>query len=279
MTIYNDGDTHVINNEASSFKHGTIIVTDNTTLRMEANGYIEAPENGYKSDTDWPAVRLSIGSILNATGGSVTGSLATRDDTDGGEAIEIYNGQSSPETASYAHFYDGINVIGGDAQANGAGGSAIHVHGFGTSVFIYGGNFQGGKGSDGDDGLSIYALNGGDVHIYSGSFQGEMEVGDSSMIAFYGCFVKNDTKVTGVFVDETNLEVNVMTRNGGKVLFISVSDQECETAPSSAPTNVPTLSPQPTVPRSNGGSKNGGSYAFITVAAFILGHLMAGAVS
>ena len=40
---------------------------------------------------------------------------------DGGEAIHVNNGQSSPETASYAEFYDGIYVIGGDAPG-GVGG-------------------------------------------------------------------------------------------------------------------------------------------------------------
>lgn len=35
------------------------------------------------------------------------------------------NGQSSPETASKAEFYDGIYVIGGDAPV-GIGGNALH---------------------------------------------------------------------------------------------------------------------------------------------------------
>jgi len=272
-TIYNDGGIHVVDDEETSFKHESVIVTDNSTLRLEANGYIYSPDN---SD-GWPAVRLKIGGVLNGTGGSVTGSLATGDNIDGGEAIEMYNGQYSPKTASYAYFYDGINVIGGDAP-NGVGGNALHVHGFGTEAFIYGGNFNGGKGSDGDDGLSIYALNAGKVHIYSGSFQGDIEVGDSSIVAFYGCFMKNASKVTGVFVDETNLDINVRLRNGGSVELISVSEQECETAPSASPTNFPTLSPQPTALRPNSGDKNGISlrfiFAAITCMHFIVGALL-----
>ncbi|KAL7524963.1 hypothetical protein ACHAXR_000795 [Thalassiosira sp. AJA248-18] len=261
ITIFDDGNTHVVNDEASSFLHEAIVVKDSTILRVEAGGYIEAPQNGYKSDTDWPALRLSIGSILNATGGSIAGSRATEEDTHGGEAVEMYNGQYSPETASYAYFYDGITVIGGDSS-DGVGGNALHVHGFGTEAFIYGGALKGGKGSkNGDDGLSIYALNGGEVHIHSGSFSGGMEVGDSSVITFYGCFLRNGTAVTGVFADETNLEVNVRMRNGGEVMFIPDSEQECETAPSTSPTNFPTLSAQPTVPRpKNGVDKNGVSY-------------------
>lgn len=93
-----------------------------------------------------------------------------------------------------------------------------------------------------------------------------MEVGDSSTIAFYGCFMKNGTKVTGMFVDETNLEINVRSRNGGRVNLVSVAEQECDTAPSMSPTNFPTMSSQPTVPR-NGGGKNGASFGFI-IAAF-----------
>ena len=227
LTIYNDKGTHVIknNNEitSSSFNPGTIAITDNTTLTIQ-NGYIIAPKNGYKSDTEWPAIRLSIGSTLNAIYGTVTGSLATIDGRDGGEAIEIYNGQSDPETASVGYFYDGMTVIGGDAitkDKNGVGGNALHIHGFGTSVFIYGGTFRGGKGSDedgDDDGLSVYTSNGGRVNVYSRSFEGRMEVGDSSVIAFYGCFVRNGTTVSGVFVDETNLSLEVRRQDGGQVV-------------------------------------------------------------
>jgi len=271
LTIYNDQDTHEIknNNEitSSSFNPGSIAVTDNTTLTIQ-NGNIIAPKNGYKSDTEWPAIRLSVGSTLNAIYGSVTGSLATIDGRDGGEAIEIYNGQSGPETASVGYFYDGMTVIGGDAitkDKNSVGGTALHIHGFGTSVFIYGGTFRGGKGSDedGDDnGLSVYTSNGGRVNVYSGSFEGWMEVGDSSVIAFYGCFMRNGTTVSGVFADETNLSVDVRREDGGLVVLIPVSDQECDTAPSTAPSPFPTLSSQPTMISPSGGSKMGVSFSF-----------------
>lgn len=52
ITIYNDGSTVVINNEATSFTDESIVVTKNTTLMLEEGGYIEAPLN-----TDWPAIR------------------------------------------------------------------------------------------------------------------------------------------------------------------------------------------------------------------------------
>ena len=122
-TVYNDGGIHVINSESTSFRHETIIVTDKTTLRLEDNGYIIAPDN---SD-GWPAVRLSISGIFNGTGGLVRGSRgALEDNADGGEAIEMYNGQSTPDTASFGYFYDGIDVIGGDDALGGVGGTALH---------------------------------------------------------------------------------------------------------------------------------------------------------
>jgi len=52
ITIYNDGSTVVINNEATSFTDESIVVTKNTTLMLEEGGYVEAPLN-----TDWPAIR------------------------------------------------------------------------------------------------------------------------------------------------------------------------------------------------------------------------------
>ena len=42
----------------------------------------------------------------------------------GGEGIHVNNGQASPETASYAEFYDGMFIIGGDAPC-GAGGEQL----------------------------------------------------------------------------------------------------------------------------------------------------------
>lgn len=127
-TIFSDGALHNINSESTSFDHETIIVTDDSTLHLKEDGYIIgmyiscvlyvllcisyvllcifswglthvliccssihiiAPTN---SD-GWPAIRLSIGGIFNGTGGSVTGSLAIDSNFNGGEAIEMYNGE------------------------------------------------------------------------------------------------------------------------------------------------------------------------------------------
>lgn len=92
----------MIGSEASSITDESIVLTNNSTLILEEGGYIEAPLN-----TDWPAIRLTIGSSLIARGGYVNGSYADPsylegDYEDGGEAIHVNNGQSGPETARYA---------------------------------------------------------------------------------------------------------------------------------------------------------------------------------
>lgn len=145
------------------------------------------------------------------------------------------------------------------------------VNGFGTTAIINGGTFKGGQGSNNDDynGLSIYVLNSAEVHIRSGIFQGEMKVERYGKLRLYGCFRKQGTKVTGIFVDGTYLDVNVKTYYGGEVMLISVSEQECETAPSSSPTSVPTFSRQPVGPRPNGGSKYGTRCGFIAIVALV----------
>lgn len=72
------------------------------------------------------AIRLTIGAKLLGRGGYVNGSYADAsfiegEYEDGGDAIHLNNGQSGPETASKAEFYDGVHVIGGDAPV-GVGG-------------------------------------------------------------------------------------------------------------------------------------------------------------
>jgi len=67
-----------------------------------------------------------------------------------------------------------------------------------------------------------------------------MKVERRGVIAFYGCFMRNGTQVTGIFEDESELDVTIRTYYGGEVLLIPLAEQECETAPSTAPTNFPT---------------------------------------
>jgi len=248
ITQMNKGGEVRIFDKASSISDETLIITRNTTLRIEGNGYVVAPVN-----STWPALRLSDSAKLIAVSGFVNGSYAGRGyEGGGGEAIQLSNGQSTVETASYAEFYDGINVIGGDAPGpDGMGGNALQVNGFGTEATIYGGNFIPGKGGK-FDGSSLYVLNSGSVHIYGGNFLGEIEVTRNGIIQFHGCFLQNGTTVYGLFPDESELEITVRTTFGGQIVIIPDGEQECDTAPSSSPTRFPTISPQPTVvPRSS----------------------------
>jgi len=269
MTVYNNGGNFIISNQATSLTDESIVLTKNTTLTLEQGGYIAAPLN-----TDWPAIRISISSTFIGNGGYVTGSYADPsliegEHVDGGEAIHLNNGQSSPKTASHAEFYDGIQVIGGDAPS-GFGGNAFHANGFGTTAIIYGGTFIGGEGSTGEQGLSIYVLNSAIVHIRAGTFEGDMRVERRGQVRFYGCFMKNGARVTGRFADDSELDVTVRTYYGGEVILIPVSEQECETAPSASPTNTPTISSQPTVVQSNGSIMLNASYGLIFASSFIL---------
>lgn len=226
VTILNDGAIHTINE-----KYDKSFYVRNTTLTLENEGEIIAA-------ADWPGIRLVTSSTFNMRGGTVQG----REDK---PAVELHNGQSSDDTASLAKIYGG-SIVGGNSS-DGLGGDAFYVHGFGTQADIYGGNFIGGIGQeDNMDGLSITVQNFASVNIYSGRFQGEMEVGTGSSIAFYGCFLQRGASITGEFVDGSELDVVVKTKNDGKVSLIAVSEQECETQPSMQPTGFPTISPRPT---------------------------------
>ena len=239
ITVYNDGGTYTIDDDS----HGeeVFVISGGTNLSIKNGGVITAP-----SASDWPAIRLSVGSTLNSTGGTIIGSSGK----DGGIAIQLNNGQSTSETAGYAEFYEGVKVIGGDAT-DGNGGDAFVVNGFGTEAIIHGGEFIGGVGTV-SDGYSLKVLNSASVHIHGGEFQGDMVVEGNGAILLHGCFsMKNGTQVTGIFADETELDVNIKRDGGGSIDFMPVSEQECDTAPSMAPTSFPTLSPKPTVVQTN----------------------------
>lgn len=209
------------------------------------NGAVNAPQN-----SAWPAIRLSVGSSLIASSGLVQGSDCNDDFDSGGEGIQLNNGQSSPETAGYAEFYEGVKVKGGKGRI---GGDALIVNGFGTEAIIYGGEFVAGPGEDDDlDGFSIRVINSATVHIHGGTFVGAVSVEGNGIVALHGCFsVKNKRQVTGLFADDTEVDITIDT-NGGSIEFVTVPEQECDTAPSVAPTSFPTVSPQPTVQRSEG---------------------------
>lgn len=244
ITQWNDGETHVINSKETSFVDESIVLTSGTMLMLEDGGYIEAPLN-----TDWPAVRLSIGSSFTGTGGAVNGSYADSsllegEYVNGGDALHINNGQATEQTGSKGAFYGNVTIIGGNAPL-GVGGNALYVNGFGTEAKIYGGSFIGGKGTK-DNGYSILVQNSAKVHVYSGSFDGEIKVDRRAEIIFYGCFRQDGLQLSGTFVDESYLDISIRASYGGVITLTAVSEQECETAPSMSPTNFPTISPRPT---------------------------------
>lgn len=271
VTQWNDGETHVVNSKETSFLDESIVVTRNTTLLLEDGGYIEAPLN-----TNWPAVRLSIGSILVGTGGAINGSYADPsflegEYENGGDGLHINNGQSSELTGSKGSFFNSVAIVGGDSPI-GVGGNALYVNGFGSEAKIYGGSFIAGKGSK-DNGYSILVQNSAKVHVYSGLFDGEIKVDRNAEIIFYGCFMRDRLQVTGTFADETYLDVLIRTSYGGEITLTAVSEQDCETAPSVSPTNFPTVSPRPT-PEFNHGERT--TLSFVEIALSLASLLLVG---
>lgn len=274
ITQWNDGETHVINSKETSFLDESIVVTKSTTLLLEEGGYIEAPLN-----TNWPAVRLSIGSMLVGSGGAINGSYADPallegEYENGGDGLHINNGQSSELTGSKGSFYDGVVIVGGNAPI-GVGGNALYVNGFGSEAKIHGGSFIGGKGAK-DDGYSILVQNSAQVHVYSGSFDGEIKIDRNAEIIFYGCFMRDRLQVSGTFVDGTYLDVSIRTSYGGAITLTAVSEQECDTAPSTSPTNFPTVSPRPT-PKYNSGERK--TLSFVEISLCLVSAVFAGLFS
>lgn len=129
----------------------------------------------------------------------------------------------------------------------GAGGDALVVNGFGTEAVIYGGEFVGGTGVA-SMGYSVKVMNSASVHIHGGTFVGGMMVEGGAAILLHGCFStsNNETQVSGLFADETEISVAVKKEGNGYIDFVSMPGQECDTAPSFYPTSFSTLSPQPT---------------------------------
>jgi hypothetical protein len=244
ITVFNDGGKYIVDENVSFTDGESLIISDKTKLTL-IGGNITAPSN-----SEWPAIRLSVGSIINATSGLVKGSDVGENFDEGGEGIHLSNGQSSPQTAGYGEFYDGIRVIGGNGRI---GGSALIVNGFGTEAIIYGGSFIGGSGKSVDlDGYSVRVINSAVVHIHGGDFIGDISVEGNAAVMLYGCFIQNETEVTGLFAGE--IVANLTIDGDGELNFLPAADQECETFPSVAPTSFPTTSPQPTVIR-NGVSR------------------------
>ena len=239
ITVFSDGGMYFVNNDFSYADGESLVFTDKTTLRL-SGGSVVAPDNSV-----WPAVRLSMGSIINATAGMIRGSNVGEDIDEGGDGIQLNNGQSSTETAGYGEFYDGTMILGGKGRI---GGDALVVNGFGTKAVIYGGEFSGGPGIRAElNGYSIRVINSAAVHIHGGTFTGDIKVEGNGLVYLYGCFTQDDTTVSGLFSGDIEGTMII----DGDVMFMPAADQECETLPSVSPTNFPTSSPRPTPPISN----------------------------
>jgi hypothetical protein len=233
ITVYNDGGKYIVDENVSFADGESLVITDKTSLILNG-GSVVAPTN-----SEWPAIRLSVGSKINGTAGYVKGSDVDDNFNGGGEAIQLNNGQSSSATAGFGEFYE-LKVVGGNGRI---GGDSLVVNGFGTEAIIYGGEFIGGTGNSPDlNGYSIRVINSATVHIHGGTFIGDIKVEGNGIVYLYGCFRQNDTEVSGLFAGdvETNITID------GDVEFMPVSEQECDTIPSVAPTSFPTVSPPPT---------------------------------
>lgn len=100
ITVFNDGGKYIVDENVTSFADGeSLVLTDKSKLTL-IGGNVTAPDN-----SAWPAIRLSIGSIINATYGVVKGSNVGEDFDEGGEAIQLNNGQSSTETGELMGAY------------------------------------------------------------------------------------------------------------------------------------------------------------------------------
>ena len=268
------------------------ITTPLTTIIAPNKSNSNDDTNNLNTNNNWPAIQLSNGGIFQGQAGIIIGSLGVLpwmiqvhqqqqgevvdeddiniqknydNDVNGGNAIEMYNGQSSSVTGSIAYFFHGMTVIGGTGHR---GGTALYVHGFGTTAYIYGGIFQGGQQQDSfinsssasissccSTGLSIQVMNGATVHVHSGIFIGDIEIGDSATIKFYGCFIYNISTsiLSGQFAatniknyeyeeDEkrpfVEIKITVLNKNNGKVVVLPVPEQECDSETiTSNPTN------------------------------------------
>lgn len=136
---YNDGKSHSLstieedeeegdNGDSSSYFSTIVVTNNNTTLIMKKDGssttvplIITAPnksssnDNNLNTNNGWPAMQLSNGAMFQGQAGIIIGSLGVQEDDEevydpqkknendvnGGNAIEMYNGQSSSATGRW----------------------------------------------------------------------------------------------------------------------------------------------------------------------------------
>ena len=129
-TIYNDGGTHTV-----SAPSGPITVTNATTLNIQTGANI--------TGAGTPGVDVYSGSVINLSGGTVTGGV-------GFAAIQL-NGSTFNATGGVAMGPDGVDDYGA-GPVNISGGTFTGERGLnmitsnlGVTITISGGTFQGGN--------------------------------------------------------------------------------------------------------------------------------------
>lgn len=221
--LYNDGQSHSI----SSPLNDDITLRSSSTLILPSGDYTIRSPAGSES-----AIRLYMSSTLNATGGDIFGADATEDHPTAGTGV-IVGG------ASYAVFYDGVTVRGGnhlggtsdvvttqEVSGGGQGGDALISQYIYSNATIHGGSFIAGKGSI-QDGHSLHAIyEGSIIHVYGGYFYGSWKVQDKGSIAVYGCVQRIGTRLVGQLENGHSLDVQVFEESEGKIV-VNSSDEEC----------------------------------------------------
>jgi len=227
--LFSDGETHSI---TSSIDDAVFLKSTSKLVLPEGDYAIRSPAGSI-------AVRLSMSSSLNATGGDVIGGDASEGRP---AAAGVVVG-----SASRATFNDGVTVRGGNcpgaddarlstdstrrnddggvvAEANfdgggdeGRGGDALVSQYFGSNATIHGGNFLAGKGSV-RDGHSLRASYKGQIHVDGGTFYGSWMASNFGSIVVTGCLSRIGTRLVGRLQDGLSLDVQLIEEGGGEII-------------------------------------------------------------
>jgi hypothetical protein len=162
-TIYNDGGTHMVNGPSAD-----IIVSNATTLNVVTGAMIAAvqPPNSMNQVSGIEA--LGSGTVVNVSGGSITGSSTTGPGQIGGDGMTVALGAMTTVTGGtftggFGPFFDGsgLNVqsgnlsVSGNAVFAGADGLFYATGSPGSTVSISGGTFSGRQTAPFDVGAGI----------------------------------------------------------------------------------------------------------------------------
>ncbi|KAL7525095.1 hypothetical protein ACHAWF_001223 [Thalassiosira exigua] len=224
VVLYDDGLSHSI----SAAFDDAISLRSSSTLTLPRGEYaVRAPPG---SDA---AIRLSMGSRLDAEGGDVMGADASGEGARAGAGIVVGGG-------SRATFREGATVRGGsrsgaagdvrvstgayetadgDGDDEGRGGDAVVARYYGSNVTILGGTFVAGKGAgDAKDGRSLRADYEASIRVEGGTFYGSWIARGEGVIVASGCVSRIGTRLVGRLADGRALDVQTVEENGGKVV-------------------------------------------------------------